>query len=112
MEEEDCVFCKIARKEIKAEIIEESENFIAIPDANPKTEGHSLIISKKHFINILDVPVLSGNELLEMIKKVSLKYKQNFNIAVNTGKEAGQAVMHFHLHILPRKKGDGLYNLV
>lgn len=107
-EEKDCVFCKIARKEIKVKIVEESDNFLAFPDANPKVEGHTLIISKKHFVNLLELSALLGNELLDIIKKVGLRYKQDFNVVVNTGKEAGQLVMHFHLHILPRKKGDGL----
>ena len=68
----DCIFCKIARKEIKVKIIEESDNFLAFPDANPKVERHTLIISKKHFSNIVDLPALLGNELLDMIKKVGL----------------------------------------
>jgi len=103
----DCIFCKIVKKEIPVKIIEESENFIAIPDKNPKVDGHALIISKKHFINILDMPALLGDELLSLIKKIALKYKSDFNIVVNTGKEAGQIIFHFHLHLIPRSRDDG-----
>lgn len=106
-EEKDCIFCKIARKEIKVQVIVESDNFLAFPDAHPKIKGHTLIISKKHFVNLVDMPAVLGNELLDMVKKVGLGYKQDFNVVVNTGQEAGQVIMHFHLHVLPRKKGDG-----
>ncbi len=109
---DDCVFCKIVKGEIKAKIIEESENFIAIPDANPKIEGHTLIISKKHFRNIVEMPSLLGGELVDMIKKISLSYKKDFNVVANTGENAGQVVFHFHVHILPRKRGDGLKSIV
>ena len=105
----DCVFCKIARKEIPVDIIYESGNFIAIPDANPKCKGHTLIIPKKHFVNIIDMPSVLGSELLDTIKKVAeIRFKEGasgFNIIINTGKEAGQIVMHAHIHLLPREKG-------
>lgn len=108
MPEENCIFCKIARKEIKSEIVYESENFIAFPDAHPKCEGHVLIIPKKHFANIMDMPSFLGNELIDVIKKVGeIRIKQGakgFNVLNNCGKEAGQVVMHVHIHLLPRMK--------
>jgi len=107
---EDCIFCKIARKKLGVEIVYESENFIAFPDANPKCKGHTLIIPRKHFTNIIDMPSILGSELLDAIKKVAeIRFKQGaggFNVVINTGKEAGQAVMHFHVHLLPRKKNE------
>ena len=72
MEKENCIFCKLM-KERKLEIIEESENFIAFPDANPKTEGHTLIIPKKHFVNMMDLPSDLAGELLDIIKKIAEK---------------------------------------
>ncbi len=109
-EQEECIFCKIANKKINTEVIEENDNFIAFPDANPKTEGHTLIVPKKHFTNILDLPASLGRELLEIIKKVGEKKLneefEGFNIAMNNGKVSGQAVMHAHIHLLPRKKED------
>ena len=108
----ECVFCKIARKEIPVEIIEESENFLAFPDKNPIAKGHTLIISKKHFSNIIDLPCILGSELLGMIKTIvekRIKEKaEGFNIATNIGQAAGQVVMHIHVHIIPRKKGDSV----
>jgi len=104
---ENCIFCKVVKGEIPSEKIGESENFIAIPDINPKVKNHTLIISKKHFVNILDMPSVLGDELISLVKKVALNFKSDFNVVVNNGKNAGQVVFHFHLHLLPRKKGDG-----
>ena len=82
-------------------------------DISPAIKGHSLIISKKHFKTILDMPSTLGAELLDCIKKTSLKLMESekaegFNIANNSFDCAGQIVDHFHLHILPRKKNDGM----
>ncbi len=111
--EESCIFCKIAQRKIKTERIAESNKFIAILDANPKTKGHTLIISKKHFVTLLDIPNNLGEELLTFIKKVASKILDNkqgdgFNIIMNNLEPAGQVVKHVHIHILPRKEGDGL----
>ena len=65
---EECIFCRIARKEIKQEIIEETENFLAFPDANQRTKGHTLIVPKRHFVNLLDMPASLGNELLDVVE--------------------------------------------
>lgn len=110
---EDCIFCKIANGEIPAIRIYENSNFFSVPDVNPKIDGHSLVISKKHFENILDLPSISGKELLDCIKNTSVilmkKYSSSgFNVINNNFEVAGQIIKHFHLHILPRKKEDGL----
>lgn len=109
----DCIFCKIARGEIPAKRIYENDNFFSISDVKPAGEGHSLVISKKHFENSLDMPSSLGTELLDCIKKTSLelmkKHKaEGFNVLNNNFEPAGQVVKHIHFHILPRKKGDGL----
>lgn len=108
----DCVFCKIYNKEIRSDVLWETENFFVIRDANPKVEGHSLVISKKHFENFLDLPSVLGSELIEIIKRVSFNSMKDFNsngfnLVQNNGKFAGQVVNHLHFHILPRKEGDG-----
>ncbi len=109
--DKDCIFCKIARKEIPSDFVYENDNFFAIKDINPKVMGHKLIISKKHFVNIMDIPSTMGEELIDIIKNVADKeLKQGFdgfNIAQNNFPASGQVVMHFHLHLLPRKKSDG-----
>jgi len=113
MKSENCVFCKMAWGEIKSDKIDESNNFFAVFDIKPKTNGHALVISKKHFVTLLDIPNTLGNEMLEFTKKVADKlmdegYGDGFNVLMNNLAVAGQYVMHAHLHILPRKEGDGL----
>lgn len=108
---DDCIFCKIANKEIKPDIVEESENFIAFPDIHPKKPGHTLIIPKRHYENILELPNILAGELFLAIKKVADKSfregAEGFNIVVNSGKSAGQVVPHLHFHLVPRKSDDG-----
>jgi len=112
---EDCIFCQIAEKKIKTEIVEESDNFLAFPDANPVVDGHVLIIPKKHFVNFLDLPGVLGIELVDFIKKVAEKSLkkgfEGFNLLMRNFEAAGQEVMHAHIHLIPRKKGDGVESL-
>ncbi len=110
---DDCIFCKIAKGEIPAKKIYENDSFFSIPDAHPRTKGHSLIISKKHYEHILDMPSTLGQELLDCIKKTAIEVmKENksdgFNVLINNFEAAGQVVKHSHIHIIPRKKGDDL----
>lgn len=109
---DSCVFCKISRGEIKSDFIYENDNFFSMPDANPLVWGHSLVISKKHFVTTLDVPDSAGSELLNCIKQTSLKLMKDdvegFNIINNNFKIAGQIVNHVHFHIIPRRKNDGI----
>ena len=109
----DCIFCKIAKGEIKSNKICENDNFFSIPDANPKAEGHTLVISKNHYKTTLDMPSSLGLELLDCIKETAFKLMKKydsdgFNIVSNNFESAGQVIHHVHFHILPRKKGDGL----
>lgn len=109
---DDCIFCKITNENSEKKIYENS-SFFSIPDKNPITDGHSLVISKKHFENILDLQNSLGPELLDCIKNTALKLikekkAEGFNVTNNNFKAAGQIVNHVHFHIIPRKKDDGL----
>jgi len=117
MENKECIFCKIIRREIKADIVGESNSFIAFLDANPKTKGHTLIIPKNHCVTLLDIPDKFGLELLSFMKKISSdimgkKQGDGFNVIMNNLEPAGQVVKHAHIHIIPRKEGDNLNCLV
>lgn len=110
---EDCIFCKIIRKEISAQIIHEDEYFLSFVDMKPANFGHSLIIPKEHHENIYTIP----NNILERlgpeIKKLSLAVKKavnadGINVIVNNEPAAGQLVFHSHTHIVPRFENDGL----
>jgi histidine triad (HIT) family protein len=109
----ECIFCRISRGEIKSPRIYENDNFFSIPDAHPKMKGHSLVITKKHFETVLDMPSSLGQEFLDCIKKTSVilmkKHEaEGFNVLINTFEASGQSVKHAHFHIMPRKKGDGV----
>lgn len=113
---EDCIFCKIVKGEIPSKKIYENDNFFSIPDANQVVDGHSLVISKRHFETTLDLPNSLGSELLDCIKKTAMKLleehrAEGFNVVNNNFKVAGQVVKHVHYHILPRKKGDSVKQL-
>ena len=110
-----CIFCKMIAGEISVKKIYENDNFFSMLDVNQKIKGHSLVISKKHFVTILDLPESLGVELLDCIKESSLKLMKQenatgFNIINNNFEDAGQFVNHIHFHILPRKKDDGVPN--
>ncbi len=108
----DCIFCKIARGEIDTEKVLEGNSFIAFRDRDQKVEGHTLIVPKQHWVTWLDIPNTYGVELLEFSKKVINKLMDEtnadgFNLVMNNLGAAGQVVSHAHLHVLPRKEGDG-----
>jgi diadenosine tetraphosphate (Ap4A) HIT family hydrolase len=101
----DCVFCNYDNK------ILENEAFFAIYDKYPVSKGHMLIIPKRHtesYFNLSSYELQYLQSMLEECKSV-LRFKYNpdgFNIGINDGKVAGQTVMHLHIHIIPRYKGD------
>lgn len=109
----ECIFCKIIAGEISSEKIFESNSFIVIKDVAPKSIGHVLVIPKMHWVTLLDIPNKFGNELLEILKKVSesiidSRQGDGFNIVMNNLECAGQVVKHAHIHIIPRIDNDGL----
>lgn len=108
-----CVFCKMARGDLKVEPIAETNNFFAISDKHPLVDGHTIIIPKAHYTTLLDIPSKLGQELVEFTKQVSLflleqKKGDGFNVLMNNLEPAGQIVMHAHVHVIPRKDDDGL----
>ena len=101
----DCIFCKIANGEIPSNTIYEDDNFRVILDNGPATKGHALVLPKQHCANLFEIP----EETLADAAKVAKKAKLNcdgLNLVQNNGEVAGQTVMHFHLHIIPRYTGD------
>lgn len=104
---DNCIFCKIINKEIPGKIVYEDDVCMAFLDLSQATYGHTLVIPKKHFANILEVDqetlahVMQVTQKLaqEIVKKLAAK---GVNILTNTNEVAGQTVHHFHVHILPR----------
>lgn len=100
---QDCIFCKVAKKEIQTKLVLENDEFIAFHDINPVSPTHVLVIPKKHYKNILEVEdkELLG-KLLTTAKEVALKegLKEGFRTVINTGDNGGQTVHHLHAHVL------------
>ena len=108
----NCIFCKIINEKEALKIYED-EKTVCLLDINPISYGHCLIIPKKHFKNIFDISEEYLREVISTSKKVSKLIKQKLNATgVNilhaSGKSAQQSVFHFHLHLVPRYKNDGL----
>lgn len=105
----DCLFCKIASKEIKSEIVYEDESVIAFNDISPRAPVHVLIIPKKHVPAFTDIEE-GDKDLLFSMQKAALKIagkkdlKDGFRLVVNNGPDAGQVVLHLHYHLLGGKK--------
>lgn len=112
MKQDNCVFCKIISGEIPAHTIYEDEQFKVILDVAPATKGHALIIPKNHYANLYELPEDIAADAIKLAKKMMqvMTDKLNcdgFNIIQNNGEIAGQTVFHFHMHLVPRYKGDG-----
>lgn len=109
----DCIFCKIIKGEIPCSKVFEDEKFFAFLDIGPVNRGHTLVIPKKHYKNLFDMPEEELNDYLMVIQKVSkaiIKAVNADGISINMSNEpaAGQVVMHAHFHLIPRFKNDGL----
>lgn len=107
----NCIFCKILNGEIPSNKVFENDNFIAILDAFPANEGHTLVIPKKHYENIFEIDENTLKEGYAIAKKIANSIKkalnvEDINILQNNGALAGQTVNHFHIHIIPRKEND------
>lgn len=109
----DCIFCKIVSGEINSYKIFENEKTLAFMDIAGDVDGHILVIPKKHVKSILDCDLETLSAVFKTVKTVSnyLTEKCGYN-GVNllnaSDESAGQSVAHFHIHIIPRKNGDGI----
>jgi histidine triad (HIT) family protein len=111
MTEETCEFCKIATKELPASYIYEDERTMAFLDIRPLSEGHTLVMPKKHYETIFDVPDEEIAYLFKIVKKVASAVKKAVNaegitISQHNGRAAGQAVFHVPVHVIPRYEGQ------
>jgi histidine triad (HIT) family protein len=108
MTNSDCLFCKIVRKEIPAEIVYETESSLAFLDINPVHEGHTLLIPKKHSNNMLETDEEVISSLFKEAKKLMISIKKAMNADFVVLTVVGTDVPHFHIHLIPRFEGDGL----
>lgn len=109
----DCIFCRIVEGQIPSMKVFESERVFAFLDINPLAEGHLLVIPKRHYERLDEMPAAEVAELAGHLPKlgaavVAATGAQGYNVLQNNGVCAGQAVDHLHFHIIPRVPDDGL----
>lgn len=109
-----CVFCAIVAGEAPAIRIYEDEDYLGILDIRPFTRGHTLVIPKRHTVDLTDTPPETvaamagiGQRIARAARRSGLHADGN-NIVINDGKAAFQSVFHIHLHVVPRQAGDKL----
>lgn len=109
----NCIFCKIISGDIPSATIYENDEFKVILDRFPGNIGHALILTKNHYANIFEIDEDVAGRLFKLAVKVAKSIKctlniEAMNIVQNNGELAGQTVNHFHLHLIPRYKGDNI----
>ncbi len=108
-----CVFCAIVAGEAPAIRIYEDDDYVAILDIRPFTRGHTLVLPKRHTVDLTDTPPETLGEMIAIGQRIaqaarSTELADATNIVINDGPAAFQTVFHIHLHVLPRRNGDKL----
>lgn len=111
--ESNCLFCKIVAGEIPADTVYADDDFLAFLDINPINLGHTLLIPRKHFRNLFDLPEPLLAKAAPNLQKIATAVKQatkadGINLGMNNEPAAGQLIFHAHFHIIPRFAGDGV----
>ena len=104
----DCIFCKIAKGEIPSEKIYEDDIFLAFLDIGPVSDGHTLIIPKKHIVWMQEADDKTISGIFKLAKKLMLSLKRGLQCDYVNISVAGIDVPHFHVHLIPRYLNDGL----
>ena len=109
---DDCLFCKIIKKQIPAKVVYEDDHAMAFLDIMPRTPGHTMVILKVHTPNLLELPDGEVGPLFLAVKHVAALLSKalapdGITIGVNQGRASGQEVDHLHVHLMPRFHGDG-----
>lgn len=107
-----CIFCKIINKEIPANIVYEDSNFLAFLDINPLSVGHTLVIPKKHYRWVWDVPTKANSgptigKYYEIVQKIALAQRKAFGVEQIISKVVGEDVPHAHVWLYPPKETAG-----
>ncbi len=108
---DDCVFCRIISGEVPADMVLDDDEFVAFLDARPVFKGHVLVLPRRHYVTLADLPVPAVGPLFERVRLLSAAIPaalgaQGTFVALNN--IVSQSVPHLHVHVVPRTKGDGL----
>jgi histidine triad (HIT) family protein len=110
MYDADCLFCKIAAREIAADVVHQSDDVVAFRDTNPKAPTHILLIPKEHMESIADVADHHAGVLADIAQSAAHLAKTEgidqtgWRLVTNVGPDAGQTVFHLHFHLLGGRK--------
>ncbi len=102
----DCLFCRIARNEVPADIVHSSDNVVAFRDINPQAPTHILLIPKEHIESAAALSDKHGKLLAEIVQaathlaEAENVYRSGWRLVTNVGANAGQSVLHLHFHLL------------
>ncbi|MFA5936940.1 MAG: HIT family protein [Candidatus Paceibacterota bacterium] len=107
---ENCIFCKIAKKEIPCHKIYEDKDFLVFLDIKPVTDGHLLIIPKDHVVWMQEVVDETIAEIFKLTKKMMLALKKGLACDYVQESVVGNEIPHFHIHLIPRFYGDNFRN--
>lgn len=115
MSVQDCIFCKIIDGQIPCTKIYENDHVLAFLDIGPVSEGHTLIVPKKHTCRVDQTDSETMSEIAAILPKLTASIQQamesdGYNVLSNNGTAAGQLVDHLHFHIIPRNVNDGVFN--
>lgn len=106
-----CIFCEIVSRKSPASVVFEDSDVMALLDTNPVQRGHTLVIPKKHFVDIWDIPPEVLTKVVSATQLVAHRMKEAMDTeGVNTfsasGKPAGQDIYHFHMHVIPLARDE------
>ena len=115
MSADDCIFCKMVAGQIPVTKIYEDEVVLSFLDIGPISDGHTLVIPKRHFEKLHECPAELLGQVFNRIGKLAgavaaAMNSDGYNLLCNNGRAAGQLIDHLHFHIVPRNIGDGVFN--
>ena len=106
MSEADCIFCKIARGELDAEVVHDEDDILAFKDINGKAPVHILVVPRQHVANLEEIGALPESVVKRMFEVASVVAEKlgvtegGYAVRINNGRDAGQEVFHLHLHVM------------
>ena len=115
MNEAECLFCKMVAGQIPVTKIYENDDILAFLDIGPISDGHTLIIPKRHYEKLDECPPELLAKVASLLGKIAKAVytamkPDGYNVLCNNGRAAGQVIEHLHFHIIPRRTGDGVFS--
>lgn len=110
----DCIFCRIVAGDAPAQVLYEDEDTMAFMDINPATDGHCLVVSRRHADDLWSLPEEDGVAVWRAVRRVAEAVQEalrpdGLNLLQSNGLAALQTVFHFHVHVVPRYRDDGIH---